>query len=113
MINTDEMQAGQELDVIVAAKIMEWVLSDRGFYYRAGHPESHNSLQNWKPSTDIAAAWLVVEKLTGPKVNLILERDWDGVYYSRFSSVGASEDFCSAYTAPLAICRAALNSVSE
>lgn len=110
MININKMQAGREFDALIAEKVMGKGETWFGTFSN-GSERTIPRLPHY--STDIAAAWLLVDKLTGPKVNLILERDWDGVYYSRFSSAGASdEDFCSADTAPLAICRAALKAVS-
>lgn len=91
------MEAGRELDALIAEKIM-------------GQDYSLNSLEGSLVlkdpphySTNIAAAWEVVEKL-GPDWDLIsMEQGW-------IASVGSSER-ARAETAPLAICLAALKAM--
>ena len=65
----------REIDVLVAEKVMEWKLADRkamgwsdgpDVWITGEDPNDENSnptYQGFEPSTDIAAAWLVVEKM--------------------------------------------------
>lgn len=101
-VNYDTIAAGPELDALVIRKVMlspprEWDKTTLNFY----------SAGSWSPSTNIAHAWEVVEKLpeyleleqlaTGGD-----EREWRA-HFSSHTGRGA--------TAPLAICRAALKAV--
>jgi hypothetical protein len=64
-------------------------------------------------STDIRAAWEVVEKLTGGMIQFRLERTNSGRTYAKFVDCHEPETVTgrSADTAPLAICLAALDAV--
>lgn len=63
------MEAGPELDALVGETVMEWELLDRvhaGWgtgppVFGTNDPE-RPTIQGWSPSTDIAAAWEVVDK---------------------------------------------------
>lgn len=55
----DKLEAGAELDALVAQLIMGWRWPG---YTTANYPMPKAKLE-WSPSTDIAAAWQVVEKL--------------------------------------------------
>jgi hypothetical protein len=103
------VKAGRELDALVAEKVMglqplrREVPPDPGAFLDLPHY-----------STDIAAAWEVVEKLTG-------RRDKDigfaltvnpGTIGTSFSALDGTEHWhVNASTAPLAICLAALKVV--
>lgn len=85
------MPAGREMDVLVGRHVMDLV----------GPPDLY-----WEYSTDISAAWMVVEKF--PAVSLTFR----GKYW--FCDVNQVDfDYSQAETAPLAICRAALLAVTE
>jgi YHS domain-containing protein len=122
-MNYDEMEAGREMDALVAEKVMGWYRGTQGLYYFC---EEHGSerwitddpqyadRKHWRPSEDISAAWEVVEKLTSIGAF--------GTIY--FSSNKVSVTFITkesnipylhsvAPTAPLAICRAALKAVAK
>lgn len=117
---TPEMQAGRELDALVAEKIMgydvKWLptaLSDSQPHY-ANSDEGSGWLYCRHYSTDIAAAWLVVERMQciddrgwWPQVTWL--QDFDGVNKWQ-ASMHAPPRVWSAMadTAPLAICLAAL-----
>lgn len=113
----DALPAGRELDALVAERVMGWTRSPRDYGSRlvwVTHPE--NIVRFWKgrrsfqPSTDIAAAWEVLEK---HQFSLI--RIPDGWVAGRFDFNSPAWDFAfgdAAPTAPLAICRAALKAVS-
>ncbi len=84
------LEAGRDLDALVAEKVMgETCLFTAPAY-----------------STDIAAAWQVVDKLHA--LSFYLEVGSAG-WMARFANISATE--ASAATAPLAICLAALKAV--
>lgn len=116
-----EPKAGRELDALVAERVMGLTLngspySDGSVWWRKG------SAGTWEPtelppySGDIAATWLVVEKMRahphyvdfgisdGHNENSC---DGDGPWYAHFC-LGNGNESASASTPPLAICAAAL-----
>ena len=111
------MPAGREMDAILMEKLFEysWDSSFKGGAWR--HADGSCYLQQLLPrfSTDIAAAWEVVEKLcdeTGCDIVKVCKRDpellrgdWSCNFGRGFEAFGE--------TAPLAICRAALLAVME
>jgi hypothetical protein len=130
-----EMPAGPEMDALVAELVMGWRPYENGRQYcdlSCGLPAdrdvddfihyscSYEIPDDWSPSTDIAAAWLVVEKITArnppfhesPEWGLELRQIGDGwgvrLYGSHVPMLEAEAD-----TAPLAICRAALLTTVE
>ena len=120
MTNYDEMPAGREMDALVAEKVMGWRMM-RGHWVPPEAAPETNILacptSTYRYSTDIAAAWEVVEK-----VNLLepygdtLWKDQRGWVFGVHDVDGAGyayEDVTViADTAPLAICRAALKAVT-
>lgn len=119
------LPAGRELDALVAKRVMRWTWASE--WYEKGIPD-------WLPhySSEIAAAWEIVEKL--------VERGWyfeirtpsrvyktvDITWHSRIrdaehgtwdryggDSDGVIGDDLRAETLPLAVCRAALLAVME
>ena len=135
-MDVDKMEAGRELDALVAEKIMGWQLRDSmtdeivtedsdyreaayndGWHWdgRGGRLEAWQ----WQPSIDIVAAWEVVERLCElPSVGIIIkaypkwnekhERNFLYGYVATFPDLGLQ---AVADTAPLAICRAALKAI--
>lgn len=118
-MNIDEMPAGRELDALVAEKVME-----ENFPKKMAFPTGKGkellvlelgraiSLPHY--STNIAAAWQVVEKLGPPLVFNLLRRSEK--YEARFVEIvddGSQHFIASDKNAPLAICRAALEVVME
>ena len=114
------MPAGEEIDKLVAEKVMGWhiveirdggrnqfVDSDGHYqhivsrydYYEDG--EDFNTIC-WHPSESILWAWEVVEKLKEYSLWIDLNASPDGY------QVGFADYFVFAESAPLAICRAAL-----
>ncbi len=92
------LTAGPELDRIVAERVMG--LTDA----------SDDDYRAWQPSTNIAHAWEVVERLRPTGARLILTDygpDWDAV----FRRSDDTYECAQADTAPLAICLAALRAV--
>ena len=132
----DTLPAGPDLDALVAEKVMGWTLGDPHWihgYMMHGMVEVRTWLgsetedgaksEGWSPSTNIAAAWEVVEKLSQSGVDFYLERDPYGrTHWARFNDTTQgtyNKEGCEdkrlgdadAPTAPLAICRAALKAI--
>ena len=116
----DQLEAGWELDALVAEKVM-------------GCQSVHEVEPGlWRDeigriprfSTDIAAAWQVVEKLRQSRICLDVTTRLESYYVSANLVDDAAGEFRSGYfskriadgiadTAPLAICRAALAAQSR
>ena len=101
-----KMPAGREMDELVIQQFMKWKViwrGDTGYAYNDG---KYGARINWHPSTDIAAAWEVMEKgfeMGYPFRLFGYTGDWSCTM--RFTAY--------AEIAPLAICRAALFAVME
>ncbi len=115
----------RELDVQVATEVMGWVRGDSIFrgYWAIDHPDGSQELvderiDEWQPSTDIAAAMQVAEKVD-LFVHYQLCKSWNGSKWlitKLHKDLDDAEEcwldtFVSADTAPEAICRASLLSV--
>jgi len=120
----NDLPAGRELDVLVAKKVMGWTKPKGG---RRDPLTGKRPVWRELPfeyvdtphfSTDIAAAWEVVEKFAG-QVTIqgpISVGFNEGESYPKCWTVGFTKNAwnnirCEAETAPLAICRAALRAV--
>jgi hypothetical protein len=95
-ISVDTMEAGPELDALVAEWVMGW----------------HNGtaiipVDQWHPSTDISAAMILADKWEGA---LDMTRARSGNWSVRLMD-GEVVAMAYARTLPLAICRAALKAV--
>jgi len=120
-MDIDKLEAGPELDALVAARVMGLTVvrdpvSERGVSIGEAGPKGFDLK---KYSTEIAAAWEVLEKLrcmlskgkfgwvhvcAGPKND-----GWEVQFVqAKFMEPGEIDFFLQAETAPLAICRAAL-----
>jgi hypothetical protein len=124
------MPAGQEMDVLIAEKVMgwhavmengfnHWVNVDGGFQcgvapYDGFEDEEDFHTLKWHPSESILWAWEVVEKLH-PNCSFLLDYDdpqtieslkWCCLFFDKDEPYKEYE--ARANTAPLAICRAAL-----
>ena len=109
MTTYDDMPAGRELDALVAEKIFGLCRWDG--VPNAFHPKVVQWWQTEQPcnpppySTDIAAAWEIVEKL-----RLAIGPSYCGSgWYCTWMTGGAHGAIAD--SAPLAICRAALREV--
>jgi hypothetical protein len=116
-MNDIELAAGKDLDMLVAEKVMGWT-DWRGDRVK---PPGEDS-REFKPSIDIAAAWLVAEKVDLFKNCRHLHENgvgiqkgdtwsrtgWEWVVEEVFQPVGLNEILARGETAALAICRAAL-----
>lgn len=103
----DEMKAGRELDALIAENVFK-----RKVVYVGGHPHLTEGNDNYLGgdcphfSTQIADAWLVVEKLPPPYTIGRYNEEW-------VVTIARDDDTKQgrADTAPLAICLAALKAV--
>ncbi len=106
---------GRELDALVAEKVMGWSFCDgHGGYWSKGGL-SMGSVHAWSPSTDIGAAWQVVEKLERDGI-LIWKLGREDHMPNWFVSMGRNHKpgvNAEEATAPIAICRAALAVAKE
>lgn len=97
----DPVKSGRELDTLIAEKVMGWTSIADGHVVPYKGP--------WSPSTNIAHAWEVVEKvtaITGPRVEGIPS-------VTRFMLQWDKLDLwaCNTQEAAHAICLAALTAV--
>ncbi len=122
----DTMQAGEEMNRLIANKVMGWSKGHDDDCYMDGIEEVWTDYdpvyagRTFNPSTNIAHAWEVVEKL-----HIGVLPIGDGLWRAGFSDpksfvnwweqaeYGACETMAEADTAPLAICRAALGAVGK
>ncbi len=109
------MQAGREMDVLIAEKVMGWKRFDhviQSGWFPPGLEPMANIYGHEIPrySTDIAAAWEVVEKTRLLDTYTLGEHD--GKWAVLSLTYSDLEPFALADTAPLAICLAALKAVS-
>ena len=122
-IDIDSLEAGMILDRLVAIEVMkwkpwkeQWLRGPSGKTYYIAKQEEHNAVY-FRPSTDISAAWEVVEKFINPLIIRQLPRDNGGWRCNFRESTGSdridSQFDAYASTAPLAICRAALKAVKN
>ena len=108
----DKLEAGREMDALVAEEVMEWRWEWSEEYPNVGcwMPSGYGE-RAWSPSTSISVAWEVVEKLKGLNFAVAIEdvsvptTNW-WVCFADNSEDKESHD--EAPTAPLAISRAAL-----
>ena len=117
-MNIDEMEAGPELDALMALRVMEGYQRKRaGAWRRHSRPTEQICYEcgegGFMPSTDIAAALQVAEKVASNlHLWISMRRDPSGVWEVRF---GTSFDPWGPWSRdrnlPLAICRAALKAV--
>ena len=103
----DNMQAGRELDALVSEKVMgiKWP----GVFWD-GDPDSH-FFNRRAYSTDIAAAWQVVEKLKERGFGFWLTASGD-CWFEDSNGWRITSKADGSNSVPLAICRAALEAVA-
>ncbi len=134
MNNIDEMPAGRELDALVSEKVMGWVwiafeIAHTTDVVRRPYPGDSWDVQHgrradftepiaygWDSnlphySTDIAAAWRVVDRRKGEYTFILSYNQHEHTWWVCFDPVNHYE--ARADTAPLAICRAALKAVEH
>ena len=117
-MSPDDMPAGPELDRLVAEQVMGWTPAlaangkDIGLF-NTGRPNVGNDdhqrwLFSFTPSTNIAHAWEVVERVFLARCEAF-RLQWGEFFGAWRAGYGNSDvPLGIAPTAPLAICRAAL-----
>lgn len=117
-------EAGRELDALVAEKVMGWHYADRQkmgwgdgppvVVTDLGEESGRPTIQGWSPSTDIAAAFQVVEKMRERGLTVVIDGTPGGFWCCEFSIFG-SETFHTgrADSLPLAICLASLAAIES
>ena len=124
MMDIDQVEAGTELDAIIAEQVMGWVRYD---YEKEG-----TSHREWietgtvgkhyhacfHPSNDISTAWDVVIRLAerGYELGRVGKEFGEGFYLAQFfhgRTYGQACPHARGMTAPLAICRAAWKAVQN
>jgi hypothetical protein len=135
MTDIDQLEAGRELDALVAEKVMGWPHITDDDPYR--HYKSYGGVivngdaeiirrgvigEPWKPSTDIAAAWEVFSHhcLTSQVIGSWVHDSNERPELPQNDMGYAIEWFCTSrgdpvvgLSAPHAICLAALKAVSD
>ncbi|UVI31197.1 BC1872 family protein [Paenibacillus spongiae] len=107
------MTPGRELDALVAEKVMMWTKDTDGSYWLVDtysiRTWEQTSYPGFQPSTDIAAAWEVLERFPTHQITKMhdIKLPWneESIYKA---IVKANKYIAYGKTAPLAICRAAL-----
>lgn len=126
----DEMEAGRELDALVAEKVMELRRVEEGNVYFWPSPEMVEQIRKRHPdvigvdyfpaphySTDIAAAWQVVDKLTDenepfPRFCIFWHKELEwGAEFQMTQELFPHRVYAD--TAALAICQAALKAMEQ
>lgn len=122
MSDYDTMGPGREMDARVAEKVFGLeVMDDFPEVFAVGADGANAVVRKYMRhySTDISAAWEVVEKLRSDRLWFTMMQDntdiwdvklWRGESKGWFPTV---EYYGNAPTAPLAICRAALKAVDH
>lgn len=127
------LEAGRELDALVAGRVMGERVESRRFVFRnygdwmysdtADYDEGPcipvDAVKGYLPaySTDIAAAWLVVEKMREAEWCGALDSlgfdgaEWRCVLWATHGDDPTTFHHGRGHTAPLAICRAALAAI--
>jgi hypothetical protein len=133
-----KMEAGAELDALIAEKVMEWHLvidndgwkhwDDKDNHFAAGINQDEESkiyedeedlhILHFHPSMSILWAWEVVEKLIelGETITLKYEKEFTGkgMAWYLYTTKGAGWSYDTFSETPqLAICRAALIAMME
>lgn len=106
------MQVGRELDSLVAEKVMGLKIYSRIGHNYLGKDGFYKIIREY--STDISAAWEVVEKLindAGIDISIIF--DISREYKVKITDDGVIKSKIQCKTAPEAICKAALLAVLE
>lgn len=114
------MKPGRELDALVAEKVMGWRAHSPGYPslvdingvptgWLASGQGSQGDDPDFRPSTDIAAAWEVVERLGGNMFQLHYDTRYGHENKTGWAVILDGVVMCGfADTAPHAICLAAL-----
>lgn len=108
-MNIDEMQAGCEMDCIIAEKIFGWEDAswDREAHCHTGHPNKEHYRYEQVPeySTDIAAAWEVEEEIKNKGIRMQAD------YITELTLTVGPGKFEMVHATPEQRCKAALKAV--
>jgi hypothetical protein len=124
----EELPAGREMDALIAEKVMGWKpvpinywlpegkgRGDKPVLWLFNHPkygEQTRAMHNFRPSSDIAAAWEVVEEIKSHvlRVDITISADTRLKPYAVLITGKGIREWWQREgdTLPLAICRAAL-----
>jgi len=120
MTDRIKISPGPELDALVAEQVMGWSKKNGSPFWRDenGNPQwdvfpfppgyeyaCHG--RTWRPSLDISAAWMVVERFTQERWRIELRYLDSAGWYCRISR-GVHFGEATADSAPYVICQAAL-----
>lgn len=126
MIDILNMQAGEEMDKLVAERVMKWKRAHLDYVFWQPSASEENlrycsstmpqTLRDFAlfspfhPSRDIADAWEVTKKIDAPVavIQSMVKDGWSAEFYYDAEIIQATAD-----TPSLAICRAALLAVME
>jgi hypothetical protein len=105
----EEMAIGKGLDTLVAEKVMGWEVHE-------GYCVTKNGLRTWEetsykgfsPSTDISAAWEVIDKMKFNGGNSFVVLSTEKWVSAEVTLPDGSKVEATALNAPEAICKAAL-----
>jgi len=118
-MNYDELEkSGRDLDALVAERVMGWVCPDQYNYWMTIHPggtfDLHQLKATWSPSTDIAAAMLIIDKLRADGWHFSCDdfggEPWWAEFANEDNTIGGQ---ATGEKLELVICRAALNFVAD
>ena len=120
-IDINNHPASDCLNLLVAEKVMGWYVSPSGLVSSRNKPGDFviDACEETPFSTDIAYAWLVVEKILELPCSVNIQRDFhsDGNHTACYIHEYPRDDtpliMAHAKTTPLAICRAALLTVEK
>ena len=103
------LPAGRLLDDLVAIEVMGWRSFAHGWYYddKGEYGDSGAYDKEWKPSSNLAVAWRVVEHYNSPEMSSSRHLQFQGILLSSQIS------FMNAKDAALRICHAALLSLKD
>ena len=111
------MPAGREMDLLVIEEVLKWKFRYSTLFFNEGaldhfvDDKGDSRILGFSPSTDISAAWEVVEKFIW---NSVEELKVSIMFYDDVFHCDLGQNIkttVEAPTAPLAICRAALLAV--
>jgi len=108
------VKAGKELDAEIAEKVMEWTVDGIWRMYTGEvvrHAAGNNMKTRFNPSTDISAAWEVVEKLMSEGWEFSLDTSGEYEWNVRFWMGDTFHDSGYVSAASLAISIAARKTV--
>lgn len=116
-MDIDKLEAGKELDGLIASRIFGWIYNAPGIKGIGwSTPQGKMYGQCPRYSVDISAAWEVVEKISGTlgqNRSSIMDAHWNDAHGNfHFEFWGERKIYNGqGETLPLAICRAALKAV--